>query len=107
MHYLDEGEGDMIVLLHGEPTWSYLYRKIIPGLTESHRVIAPDYVGFGRSDKPTDISWYSYDRHVVSVVQLLAHLELRNIPVCVQDWGGPIGLRIAVEHLEWFARLVI
>lgn len=107
MHYLDEGEGDVVLCLHGEPTWSYLYRKMIPGLSASHRVIAPDYVGFGRSDKPTDISWYSYDRHVDAIVQLLEHLELRNITICVQDWGGPIGLRVAVEHPEWFGRLVI
>lgn len=107
MHYLDEGDGDVVLCLHGEPTWSYLYRKMIPGLSASHRVIAPDYVGFGRSDKPTDISWYSYDRHVDSIVQLLEHLEVRNVTICVQDWGGPIGLRVAVEHPERFARLVI
>ena len=107
MHYLDEGSGKPIVLLHGEPTWSYLYRKMIPGLSGSHRVIAPDYVGFGRSDKPTDISWYTYDRHVDSIVQLLAHLDLHDATLVVQDWGGPIGLRVAVEHPEHFARLVV
>lgn len=107
MHFVDEGTGTPILLLHGEPSWSYLYRKMIPPLTGSHRVIAPDYVGFGRSDKPTDISWYTYDRHVDSIVQLLDHLDLREVTLVVQDWGGPIGLRVAVEHSERFARLVI
>ena len=107
MHYLDEGSGAPVLLLHGEPTWSYLYRKMIPGLSGTHRVIAPDYVGFGRSDKPTDIDWYSYDRHVDSIVQLIDHLDLRDITVVVQDWGGPIGLRVAVENAGRFARLVV
>jgi haloalkane dehalogenase len=107
MHYLDEGEGKPILLLHGEPTWSFLYRKMIPPLAQTNRVIAPDYVGFGRSDKPTDISWYTYDRHVDSIVQLLEHLDLRDATLVVQDWGGPIGLRVAVEHPERFANLVI
>ena len=107
MHFLDEGKGDPIVLLHGEPTWSYLYRKMIPALSASHRVIAPDYFGFGRSDKPTDISWYSYERHVASIVRLFDHLDLRNATLVVQDWGGPIGLRVAVEHPHRFGRLVI
>lgn len=107
MHYIDEGAGKPVLLLHGEPTWSYLYRKMIPGLAEVRRVIAPDYVGFGRSDKPTDISWYTYDRHVDSIVQLLRHLDLRDVTLVVQDWGGPIGLRVAVEHPEHFERLVV
>ena len=107
MHYVDEGAGDPLLLMHGEPTWSYLYRKMIPPLATAHRVVAPDYVGFGRSDKPTEIGWYSYDRHVDSVVQLIEQLDLRDITIVVQDWGGPIGLRIAIEHRDRFARLVI
>ena len=107
MHYLDEGEGDPILLLHGEPTWSFLYRKMIPSLNRHFRVIAPDYVGFGRSDKPTDRDWYSYERHVDSIVQLIEALDLMEITVVVQDWGGPIGLRCAVEHEKRFAKLVI
>jgi haloalkane dehalogenase len=107
MHHLDEGTGPPIVLLHGEPTWSYLYRKMIGPLSGSHRVIAPDFIGFGRSDKPTDINWYTYDRHVDSLVQLLDQLDLRDVTLVVQDWGGPIGLRVAVEHPESFSRLVI
>lgn len=107
MHYLDEGDGEPILLLHGEPTWSFLYRKMIPALAPRFRVIAPDYIGFGRSDKPTDRDWYTYERHVDSIVQLFEHLDLRDITVVVQDWGGPIGLRCAVEHEDRFGRLVI
>jgi haloalkane dehalogenase len=107
MHYVDEGAGDPVLLLHGEPTWAYLYRKIVPALVPVARVVAPDYFGFGRSDKPTDIAWYSYDRHVESVARLVEELDLRDITVVVQDWGGAIGLRLAVEQPERFARLVI
>ena len=107
MAYVDEGEGSPILLLHGEPTWSYLYRKMIPPLAGAHRVIAPDYIGFGRSDKPTDIGWYTYERHVDSIVQFIEGLDLTGITLVVQDWGGPIGLRVAVEHSDRFARLVI
>jgi len=111
MHYVDESAGpeggSPILLLHGEPTWAYLYRKMIPGLMSSGRVIAPDYIGFGRSDKVTEMDWYTYDRHVDSIKQLIEHLDLRDITLCVHDWGGPIGLRVAVEEEERFARLVI
>ena len=107
MHYLDEGQGDPILLLHGEPDWSYLYRKMIPILATAFRVIAPDYLGFGRSDKPTDISWYTYDRHTESIQALVEHLDLHGVTLVVQDWGGPIGLRVATEMTDRFARLVI
>jgi haloalkane dehalogenase len=108
MHYVDEGQGDPVVCFHGEPTWAYLYRKMLPPLTEAgHRVVCPDYAGFGRSDKPTDRRWYSYDRHVELVSALLAPLELNDATVVVQDWGGPVGLRWAVENPERVARLVI
>jgi haloalkane dehalogenase len=107
MHYVDEGEGDPVLMLHGEPTWSYLYRKMIPPLATDARVIAPDLIGFGRSDKPTDIGWYTYDRHCAAVMQLIDVLDLDDITVVVQDWGGPIGLRIATENPDRFARLVI
>ncbi len=107
MHYVDEGEGDPILLLHGEPTWGYLYRKLIPGLARASRVIAPDYFGFGRSDKPTELGWYSYDRHFESLVGLVEELDLHRATVVVQDWGGPLGLRLAVENPERFERLVI
>jgi haloalkane dehalogenase len=107
MHYLDEGDGSPVLLLHGEPTWSFLYRKMIPRLTRVARCIAPDYFGFGRSDKPTEREWYSYDRHTDSIARLVAELDLRDITVVVQDWGGPIGFRFAVENPERVARLVV
>jgi haloalkane dehalogenase len=107
MHYLDEGSGDPILLMHGEPTWSYLYRRMIPPLTSRFRVIAPDYLGFGRSDKPVEIEDYTYDLHVASIQALVERLDLRSVTVVVQDWGGPIGLRVAAEAQERFARLVV
>ena len=110
LHYVDEGprEGTPIVCFHGEPTWAYLYRKMLPPLVAAgHRVICPDYAGFGRSDKPTDRSWYSYDGHVELMTALLDRLELRGATVVVQDWGGPIGLRWAVEQEERVERLVV
>lgn len=107
MHYVDEGSGDPVVLFHGEPTWAYLYRKMIPPLAERHRVIAPDYAGFGRSDKPTDHAFYTYDRHCELMSGLLAELDLTGATVVVQDWGGPIGLRWAVENQERVAGAVI
>jgi haloalkane dehalogenase len=107
LHHAEQGSGDPIVLLHGEPTWAYLYRKVIGPLAEVGRVLAPDFIGFGRSDKVTDPGWYSYDRHVDSLVQFIERLELERITLVVQDWGGPIGLRVAVEHEELFERLVI
>jgi haloalkane dehalogenase len=106
--HLDEGEGPPVVLFHGEPTWSFLYRKVIPPLRDAgFRCVAPDYAGFGRSDKPTDVGWYTYDRHVELMAGLLEELDLRDATVVVQDWGGPIGLRLAVEHPDRIARMVI
>jgi haloalkane dehalogenase len=107
MHYVDEGAGAPVLLLHGEPTWAYLYRKLIPTLTGAGRVVAPDYFGFGRSDKPTRIEDYSYDFHYRSVERLAEELDLRAATVVVQDWGGPIGLRLAVEQPARVDRLVI
>jgi haloalkane dehalogenase len=108
LHYVDEGSGDPIVCFHGEPTWSYLYRKMLPPLVAGgHRVVCPDYAGFGRSDKPTERGWYTYDRHVELMTLLLDGLELTDATVVVQDWGGPIGLRWAVENADLVARLVI
>ncbi|HEX6761761.1 MAG TPA: haloalkane dehalogenase [Gaiellaceae bacterium] len=107
MHYLDEGAGMPVLLLHGEPTWSFLYRKLIPTLARGARCIAPDYFGFGRSDKPTDRGWYSYDRHYASIERLVRELDLRELTVVVQDWGGPIGLRLCVTERERIARLVV
>ena len=107
MHYVDEGSGDPILLLHGEPTWAFLYRKMIPTLAGVARCVAPDYLGFGRSDKPTDRGWYSYDRHCESIERLVRELDLGNLTVVVQDWGGPIGFRLCVTEPDRVARLVV
>ena len=107
LHYLDEGAGEPVLLLHGEPTWSFLWRKTIPVLARRHRVVAPDLIGFGRSDKPTDVGWYSYDRHVASIERLVDELRLERVTLVVHDWGGPIGLRFAVDHEALVDRLVI
>jgi haloalkane dehalogenase len=110
MHFLDEGpaDGPPIVLLHGEPTWSYLYRTMIPPLAEAgNRVLAPDLIGFGRSDKPTRIEDYTYLRHVEWVTSLFERLNLKDVTLFVQDWGSLIGLRIAAEQGDRIARLVV
>jgi len=109
LHYLDEGpsQGSTILLLHGEPSWSYLYRKMVPILADAgHRVIAPDLIGFGRSDKPTLRADYSYQRHVEWIRSAIQQLRLRDITLVCQDWGGLIGLRILGENPEWFAKVV-
>jgi haloalkane dehalogenase len=106
--HLDTGDGPPVVFFHGEPTWSYLWRKVIgPVRDAGFRCIAPDHVGFGRSDKPTDLDWYSYDRHTAIAASLFADLDLRHATVVVHDWGGPIGLRVAVEQPERIARMVV
>ena len=107
MHYLDEGSGTPTLLLHGEPTWAFLYRKMIPAISGVARTIAPDYFGFGRSDKPTRIEDYSYDFHYASIERLVDELDLSALTIVMQDWGGPIGLRLAVEHPDRVAGLVI
>ncbi|MGP4712735.1 MULTISPECIES: haloalkane dehalogenase [unclassified Psychrobacter] len=108
VHYLDEGskDADPILLLHGEPSWCYLYRKMIPILTAAgHRVIAPDLPGFGRSDKPADRSDYTYQRHVDWMQSLLDQLKLDRITLFCQDWGGLIGLRLVADNPDKFARV--
>jgi haloalkane dehalogenase len=107
MAYVEAGAGDPILCLHGEPTWSYLYRTMIPPLAGGARVVAPDLIGFGRSDKPTDRAFYTYDAHVSAVASLVRELDLSNVTLVVQDWGGPIGLRVAVEDERRFDRLVL
>jgi haloalkane dehalogenase len=110
VHYLREGEPDapVVLLLHGEPSWSYLYRKMIPVLTaEGLQIVAPDLVGFGRSDKPVERSDYTYARHVEWMRELLFdRLGLTDVTLVGQDWGGLIGLRLVGEHPERFARVV-
>ena len=107
MHYVDEGRGDPVLMLHGEPTWSYLYRKMIPTIAAQHRAVAPDYVGFGRSDKWLDEARYTFASHYANLEAFVQALDLRRITVVVQDWGGPLGLRLATQHPDRMARLVI
>jgi haloalkane dehalogenase len=110
MHYVDEGprDGRPVVLVHGNPTWAYLYRNFIPALVEAgHRAIAFDHLGFGRSDKPDDPSLYSIARHAERAEALLESLELRGATVVPQDWGGPIGLYWATHHADRVAGLFI
>ncbi|MBM7661505.1 haloalkane dehalogenase [Bacillus mesophilus] len=107
VHYIDEGEGEIFLCLHGEPTWSYLYRKMVPTLAENHRVIALDFIGFGKSDKYSDKADYSFQMHVDTLKEFIVQLNLEKITFVVQDWGGLIGLRTAAEMEERVARLVI
>jgi haloalkane dehalogenase len=106
--HLDEGGGEPVVFIHGEPTWSFLWRKVlVPVRDAGYRCIAPDLPGFGRSDKPTDIDWYTYDRHTAAIATLFDELDVRGATLVVHDWGGPIGLRVAVEHPHLVSRIVI
>ncbi len=107
MHYVDEGAGNPVLFLHGEPTWAYLYRKMIAPVADVARAVAPDYFGFGRSDKPTRIEDYSYDFHYSSIERFVDELDLRETTLVVQDWGGPIGLRLAAERPDRVSQLVI
>jgi haloalkane dehalogenase len=109
IHYLDEGPRTAapVLMLHGEPSWSYLYRKMIPIVVAAgHRAVAPDLVGFGRSDKPARREDYTYQRHVDWMRHVLVALDLRDVTLVCQDWGGLIGLRLVAEHPERFARVV-
>jgi haloalkane dehalogenase len=106
--YVDEGDGAPVLMLHGQPTWSYMFRRAMDPLLEAgYRCVAPDLPGFGRSDKPLDVAWYSYDRHVAAVAALVEALDLHDITLFMHDWGGPIGLRIATAGLgDRITRLV-
>ena len=109
IHYLDEGpvDGEVIYLLHGEPAWSYLFRKMIPVLTEAgYRVIAPDMVGFGKSDKYISTSMYTHQMHVDTMKKLITELDLNNITAHVHDWGGMVGLRVIAEEPDRFSRII-
>jgi haloalkane dehalogenase len=108
LHYLDEGpaDGAIVLCMHGEPSWAYLYRKMIPILTRAgFRVLAPDLVGFGRSDKPTETSAYSYANHVRWITDWFQALALNNVTLVAQDWGGLIGLRLATDMPDQFSRI--
>lgn len=110
MHYLDEGDAkaDPILMMHGEPTWSYLYRHMIPICAAAgHRVIAPDLIGFGKSDKPTEQSDYSYQAHMDWMLEFIEQLDLKNITLVCQDWGSLIGLRLAAENTDRFKAIVV
>lgn len=107
MHYVDEGQGEIILCLHGEPSWSFLYRKMIAILSRSYRVVAPDFIGFGRSDKFTERHEYSFKMHHDSLVGFIEATALTDITLVVQDWGGLLGLTVAAEKPDMFKRLVI
>ena len=114
MHYVDEGSDDgagegagTVLCLHGNPTWSFLYRDVIAQASKVARVVAPDHIGFGLSDEPTDEAAYSIDGHIRNLEALVTGLDLRNVTLVVQDWGGPIGLGLAARHPERIARLAI
>ena len=106
MHYVDEGEGDPIVCLHGEPTWGYLYRKFIPPLSRHHRVIVPDHMGFGKSETPQNRE-YTLTTHVANLEALLLELDARDVTFVLQDWGGPIGGGFALRHPDRVRRLCL
>ncbi len=107
LHYVDEGAGEVVLCLHGEPTWAFLYRKMIPPLAARHRVLAMDFVGFGRSDKLTEIDAYSFELHANTLRGFVETLDLRAVTLVVHDWGGLVGLAVAAAAPERFARLVI
>lgn len=110
LHYVDEGpkDGQVILMLHGQPTWSYLYRKMISGLAEKgYRCIAPDLIGMGKSDKPIKEKYHTYDQHCKNILAFIQQLELNNITAFVQDWGSLIGLRVIGENPDLFARVII
>ncbi len=109
VHYLDEGpsDGEIVLCLHGQPTWSYLYRHMIPVFVEAgYRVLAPDFIGFGKSDKPTERSDYTYANHVAWMSAWLESLDIQSANLFCQDWGGLIGLRLVAAYPERFARVV-
>jgi pimeloyl-ACP methyl ester carboxylesterase len=111
LHYVDEGPENAdhtFLCLHGEPTWCYLYRKMIPIFTGAgYRVVAPDFFGFGRSDKPTDEEVYTFDFHRNMLISFIEHLELKNITLVCQDWGGILGLTLPMDMIDIFSRLLI
>jgi haloalkane dehalogenase len=105
--HLDVGEGPPVVMLHGEPSWSFIWRRVLPPIREAgFRCVVPDHAGFGRSDKPVDSGWHSLDAHVALTIALIEELDLRDVTVVVHDWGGPIGLSAALALPERVARIV-
>lgn len=110
MHFVDEGPADAapVIMLHGEPSWSYLYRHMIPVVADAgYRVLAPDLIGFGKSDKPADVSDYSYHNHMDWLARWINALDLHNITLVCQNWGSLLGLRLAAEHHKRFSRIIV
>lgn len=107
MHHVDEGHGEPILLLHGDPTWGYLYRNVIPALSREYRCIVPDHMGMGKSEVVSDPARYHLRQHIDNLEALVRHLDLRDITLVVHDWGGPVGLGMAVRQPERIKRLVL
>jgi pimeloyl-ACP methyl ester carboxylesterase len=108
MHYLDEGSGEVVLLVHGNPGWSFEFREVIKQISDKKRVIAPDHIGFGLSDKPHYTKFdYMPQRHAENLAELIDHLDLQNITIVINDWGGPIGLNYALKHPEKFKKIVV
>ena len=107
MHYVDEGEGEPVVMLHGDPTWGYLWRKFIPSVSEKNRVIVPDHMGMGKSSVPKKPYPYLLKHHISNLEQLILNLELKDITLVLHDWGGPVGMGFAIRHPELIKRIVI
>jgi haloalkane dehalogenase len=106
MHYVDEGDGEVIICLHGQPTWGYLYRNFIPPLSQGYRVIVPDHMGYGKSETPQD-KFYTFQQHVENLAALIEHLNLEEITIACQDWGGPIAAAYTIRHPEKVKRLFL
>ena len=107
MHFVDEGKGELIVMVHGDPSWGYLYRKFIPALSRRHRCIVPDHMGMGKSGVPQEPHLYRLEHHIANLENLLLHLDIHNSTLVLHDWGGPVGLGFATRHPERITRLVL
>ena len=107
MHYVDEGMGEAVVMLHGDPTWGYLYRAFIPTLSRRYRCIVPDHMGMGKSGVPLEPYPYRLQHHIANLEALLLHLDVQNITLVVHDWGGPVGVGFAIRHPQHIKRLVL
>jgi len=107
LHFVDEGRGEPVVLVHGDPTWGFLYRNFVPALARGHRCLVPDHMGMGKSDTPAEPYPYRLRDHIANLEALLLDLDLRGVTLVLHDWGGPVGLGVAVRHPERIKRLVL
>ena len=107
LHYVDEGSGDPVVMIHGDPTWGFLYRNFVPPLSQRYRCIVPDQMGMGKSAVPQERSLYQLEQHCANLEALLLHLDVRDITLVLHDWGGPVGLGFATRQPERIKRLVL